>query len=67
MKQLSEATKALARKMGKLPKAPKKPKQSASLTTLEAYERRHDAYVNKVNQMAANARKKESMKKKIFG
>lgn len=67
IKKLSEATKAEARKAGKLPKAPKKPKQSASLTTLENYVARHNAYVDKVQGMAAKYRKAASMKKQIFG
>jgi hypothetical protein len=67
MKTISEKVKAEARKAGKLPKAPKKPKQSASLATLERYKSRFDAYVKKVNDMAAKARKKESLKKTIFG
>jgi len=66
MKTVSEKIKAEAKKAGKLPKAPKKPKQSASLTTLENYKRRHDSYVKKISEMAAKARKKESLKKQIF-
>jgi len=67
MKKVSEATKAEARKAGKLPKAPKKPKQSASVTTLENYKRKYDAYTRKISELAAKARKKESLKKQIFG
>ena len=66
MKTVSEKTKAEARKAGKLPKTPRKPKQSASLTALESYKRRHDAYVKKVSEMAAKARKKVSLLKQIF-
>jgi hypothetical protein len=67
MKTVSEKIKAEAKKAGKLPKAPKKPKQSASVTTLENYKRKHDAYVKKVSDLAAKARKKETLKKQIFG
>jgi hypothetical protein len=67
MKTISESTKALARKAGKLPKAPKKPKQSASLATLENFKSRQAAYAKKITDMASKARKKESLKKQIFG
>jgi len=67
LKKVSEQAKSDARKVGKLPKAPKKPKQSASLTTLENYVARHNAYVDKVNAMAAKYRKSSAIKKKIFG
>lgn len=67
MKTISEKTKAEAKKAGKLPKAPAKPKQSASVATLENYKRKHDAYVKKVSELAAKARKKEALKKQIFG
>jgi hypothetical protein len=67
MKTVSEKTKSEARKVGKLPKAPRKPKQSASVTALESYKRRFDAYAKKLSDMAAKARKKESLKKQIFG
>jgi hypothetical protein len=67
MKAISESTKALAKKAGKLPKAPKKPKANASLTSLEGYKTRHAAYVKKINELASKARKKESLKKQIFG
>jgi len=67
MKVVSEETKRIARKAGKLPKAPKKPKQSASLSALESYKARHDAWVKKIADMAARARKKETLKKSIFG
>lgn len=66
LKKLSETTKAEARKAGKLPKAPKKPKQSASLSTLNNYVIKHNAYVDKVNAMAAEYRKAASLKKAIF-
>jgi hypothetical protein len=67
LKKLSEATKSEARKAGKLPKAPKKPKQSASLSALNNYVTRHNAYVDKVQAMAAKYRKAASLKKSIFG
>jgi uncharacterized FlgJ-related protein len=67
LKKLSEAVKAEARKAGKLPKAPKKPKQSATLKTLEAYVTRHNAYVDKVQAMAAKYRKASALKKTVFG
>lgn len=67
MKAISESIKALARKAGKLPKAPKKPKQSASLAALESYKSRHAAYTKKISDLAAKARKKETLKKQIFG
>jgi len=67
MKTLSEATKREARKSGKLPKAPKKPKKNASLASMEAYKARHDAYHKKISEMAAMARKKDALKKQIFG
>lgn len=67
LKKLSETSKAEARKVGKLPKAPKKPKQSASLTTLNNYIVKHNAYVDKVNAMAAEYRKAATIKKAIFG
>jgi hypothetical protein len=67
LKKLSESTKAEARKAGKLPVAPKKPKQGASLSVLENYIVRHNAYVDKVNAMAAKYRKASSIKKQIFG
>ena len=67
MKAISESTKALARKAGKLPKAPKKPKQSATLNSLAGYLTRHAAYIKKINDLASKARKKESLKKQIFG
>jgi hypothetical protein len=67
MKTVSEKTKSEARKAGKLPKAPRKPKQSASVTALESYKRRYDAYCKKLSDMAGKARKKESLKKQIFG
>jgi hypothetical protein len=67
LKKVSEATKAEARKAGKLPKAPKKPKQGASLATLEAYMVKHNAYIDKVNALAAKYRKASSIKKQIFG
>jgi hypothetical protein len=66
-KTISESVKALAKKAGKLPKAPKKPKQSASLTTLENFKAKQAAYAKKISDMAAKARKKESLKKQIFG
>jgi hypothetical protein len=67
MKKVTDKAKAEARKAGKLPKAPRKPKQNASITALEGYKRRHDAYVSKINEMAGKARKKETLKKQIFG
>lgn len=67
MKAISEATKAIARKAGKLPKAPKKPKQNATLKSLEGYKTRHAAYCKKIADLASKARKKESLKKQIFG
>jgi hypothetical protein len=67
MKAISEATKALAKKAGKLPKAPKKPKLNASLSVLENYKIKHAAYTKKISDLAAKARKKESLKKSIFG
>jgi len=67
MKAISEATKRLARKTGKLPKAPKKPKRNASLSALEGYKARHAMWVQKINQMAKDAGKKETLKKSIFG
>jgi hypothetical protein len=67
MKTVSEKIKSEARKAGKLPKAPRKPKQSASVTALESYKRRFDAYARKLSEMASKARKKESLKKQIFG
>ena len=67
MKAISESTKALAKKAGKLPKAPKKPKTSASLTALENYKSKLASYHKKISDLAAKARKKESLKKQIFG
>ena len=67
LKKLSEETKRMARKSGKLPKAPKKPKQSASLTVMQNFMARYNAYVDKVNGMASDARKKEALKKQIHG
>lgn len=67
MKAISESTKALAKKAGKLPKAPKKPKTNASLAALENYKVKHAAYTKKISDLAAKARKKESLKKQIFG
>jgi len=67
MKKVTEKAKAEARKAGKLPKAPRKPKQTATISALESYKRRHDEYVRKINELAAKARKKESLKKSIFG
>lgn len=66
LKQLSEKDKAAARKVGKLPKAPKKPKQSASVATLENYVARHNAYVDKIKEMARKNAKKDSLRKQIF-
>lgn len=66
MKTVSEKIKSEARKTGKLPKAPRKPKKSASVSALESYKRRHDAYVKKLSDMAAKARKKVSLLKQIF-
>lgn len=67
LKQLSESTKAEARKAGRLPKAPKKPKMSASVNALESYVARYNAYVDKVQAMAAKYRKAGTLKKAIFG
>lgn len=67
MKAISETTKSLAKKAGKLPKAPKKPKMNASLSALENYKVKHAAYVKKIADLASKARKKESLKKQIFG
>jgi hypothetical protein len=67
LKKVTEEAKRDARKVGKLPKAPKKPKQSASVTTLENYVARHNAYVEKINAMAAKYRKAGALKKQIFG
>lgn len=67
LKKVSESAKAEARKVGKLPKPPKKPKRSASVATLERYVERHNAYVDKVNAMAAKYKKSGTLKKAIFG
>lgn len=67
LKTVSEATKREARKAGKLPKKPTKPKKSASLQTLENYVARHNAWVDKINGMAAKYRKAGQLKKSIFG
>ena len=67
MKTVNEKIKSEARKSGKLPKAPRKPKKNASVTALESYKRRHDAYVKKLSEMATKARKKVSLIKQIFG
>lgn len=67
LQKISESDKQLARKVGKLPKAPRKPRQSASVTTMENFIARHNAYVKKVKDMAARARKRESLKKQIHG
>lgn len=67
MKTVTEAQKAEARKFRKkLPKAPKKPRANASLAQLEAYKARHDAWATKIHEYAANARKREALKKQIF-
>ncbi len=65
--KVSEADKAQARKTGKLPKAPKKPKKGSSVTTLERYVDRHNAYVKKIKDMAHKASKKATLSKQIFG
>jgi hypothetical protein len=67
LNKVSETDKAMARKAGKLPKAPRKPKQTASLATMENFIRRYNAYVSKVKDMAAKARKREALKKQIHG
>jgi hypothetical protein len=67
LKSLSETTKADARRAGKLPKAPKKPKQSATVRALENYVIRHNAYVDKINAMAAKYKRAGTLKKAIFG
>lgn len=67
LKKVDESKKALARKIGKLPKAPKKPKKSATLTAMENYVSRYNAYVDKINDMANRANKLRTMKKSIFG
>jgi hypothetical protein len=67
LKSLSEATKAEARKAGRLPKAPKKPKQSASVSALESYVVRYNAYVDKIQAMATKHKRANTLKKAIFG
>lgn len=67
LKKVSESAKSDARKVGKLPKAPKKPKRSASLAAMERYIERHNAYVDKINGMAAKYKKAGAIKKTIFG
>jgi len=37
------------------------------LAALESYKARHAAYTKKISDLAAKARKKESLKKAIFG
>jgi hypothetical protein len=66
LKQVTEAEKQLARKVGKIPKAPKKPKRSASITVLENYTNRHNAWADKIKAMASLARQKEALLKQIF-
>lgn len=56
-----------ARKVGKLPKKPKKPKQSASLNTLENYVSKHNAWTDKIKDMAGRYKKANGLKKSIFG
>lgn len=67
MKTVSEKTKSEARKTGKLPKAPRKPKKSASLSALEGYKRRYDAYVKKIEEMARKARQKDILIRQVWG
>lgn len=67
LQKVSESDKAMARKVGKLPKAPRKPKQSSSDTVLQNFISRNNNYVKKIKDMASRARKKESLKKQIFG
>lgn len=66
MEKVSASDRTAARKAGKLPKEPKKPKRGASLAQLESFLSRHAAWAKRVKDMAAAARKREALQKKIF-
>jgi hypothetical protein len=67
LKSVSAETMRKAAAFGKVPKPPKKPKKSASITTLENYIARHNAWAKRVHDMASQGAKEASLRKTIFG
>lgn len=65
--KISAETLRLAKKSGFKAKAPKKPKMNASLAVMERYVARHNDWVKRANQAAADQRKREKLQKAVRG
>jgi len=65
MKKFTAEELRKARKSGFRKKAPKKPKTSASVSTLESYVSRFNAYVDEMKAKAKETDKKDKLLKEI--